>query len=206
MTSDIVQATAVKSTKGKETVGLATKETLGLSKSAPSKVDLPQDYIFSPPAIASPRETKVSVGDDDDFAAKAHAWVSPNKSDEVPSSKESSPDAFESNEKSIDESPASTKDSTSTSTIKAVLETEYEADFEPVATEEQLDVNLSIVGQSLAVQTTVSTEESAVLDASGNDFIKIILGGKEIMLVLPSGVSYLAVDTLDSLHQTRVVC
>ena len=204
MTADIVQATAV-STKGEETVGLATKETLGLSKSAPSgAVDLPQDYIFSPPAIASPRETKVSVGDDDDFAAKAHAWVSPNKSDEVPSSKESSP--LESNEKSIDESPASTKDSTSTSTIKAVLETEYEADFEPVATEEQLDVNLSIVGQSLEVQTTVSTEESAVLDASGNDFIKIIHGGKEIMLVLPSGVSSLAVDTLDSLHQTRVDC
>lgn len=203
MTADIVQATAV-STKGEE-IGLATKETLGLSKSAPSKVDLPQDY-FSPPAIASPRETKESVGDDDDFAAKAHAWVSPNKSDEVPSSKESSPDALESNEKSIDESPASTKDSTSTSTIKAVLETEYEADFEPVATEEQLDVNLSIVGQSLEVQTTVSTEESAILDASGNDFIKIIHGGKEIMLVLPSGVSSLVVDTLDSLHQTRVDC
>ena len=199
MTADIVQATAV-STKGEE-IGLATKETLGLSKSAPSKVDLPQDY-FSPPAIASPRETKESVGDDDDFAAKAHAWVSPNKSGEVPSSKESSP--VESNEKSIDESPASTKDSTST--IKAVLETEYEADFEPVATEEQLDVNLSIVGQSLEVQTTVSTEESAILDASGNDFIKIIHGGKEIMLVLPSGVSSLVVDTLDSLHQTRVDC
>ena len=81
------------------------------------------------------------------------------------------------------------------------METEYEADFEPVSAEEQLDVNLPVVGQSLEVQTTL-----LVLDASGNDFIKIIQRGKEIMLVLPSGVSSPVVDTLDLLHQTRVDC
>jgi len=65
-------------------------------------VDLPQDYLFSPAAAAavataaaavdqadSPRET-LSKSDSEAtvIVANKHAWVSPNKNDEVPSSLE----------------------------------------------------------------------------------------------------------------------
>ena len=184
-----------------DTFGVGLKDkTEGCIKDKDGSADLPQDWQdylpFSPPAadqIASARENPSKDSPLGTCStANAHTWVSPNKSDEVPSSKESSPDAQS-------EQTALRENEKSSGELNADLEAEYEVDFEPIAMEkqpvamkEQPDLDISIVGQRLEVQNVkgLSVADEVVLDASSKDFVKIIHGGKEVMLVLPSEVSF----------------
>eukprot|EP00579_Thalassiosira_antarctica_P012061 CAMPEP_0201925474 /NCGR_PEP_ID=MMETSP0903-20130614/14724_1 /ASSEMBLY_ACC=CAM_ASM_000552 /TAXON_ID=420261 /ORGANISM="Thalassiosira antarctica, Strain CCMP982" /LENGTH=738 /DNA_ID=CAMNT_0048463161 /DNA_START=55 /DNA_END=2269 /DNA_ORIENTATION=- len=183
--------------KMEETLGVGLKDKIeGCIKDKDRSADLPQDWQdylpFSPPAadqIASPRENSPKDSPlGNCSAANAHTWVSPNKSDEVPSSKESSPDAQS-------EQTALRENEKSSGELNADLEAEYEADFEPVAMEEQPDLDISVVGQRL--EKGLSVADEVVLDASSKDFVKIIHGGKEVMLVLPSEVSCELGSTLE---------
>mmetsp|Transcript_15228 Transcript_15228/g.33218 ORF Transcript_15228/g.33218 Transcript_15228/m.33218 type:complete len:201 (-) Transcript_15228:2114-2716(-) len=183
---------------GEETPGVAGKEIMmlkdkieefikGEDRSFP--VDLPQDYFpFSPSlagaAAAVPGNPSKDSPAGSCSATNGHAWVSPNKSDEVPLSNESSPDAQseqtppEENEKLHEELNA--KDYS-------------EADVEPIAMKEKPDLDLSIAGESLEIQNLAAprvTNDEAVLGASSEDFVKIIHGDKAIMLALPSEVSF----------------
>lgn len=155
--------------------------------------DLPQDCINSP---TSTEQIEIPVAAEKDepkgspaataSSANAHAWVSPNKSDEVPSSKDSSPDAqFD---KASDDADAPNVD------MKAEFDAEAEYAYD--ADSERPDLDLSIVGQRLEVLEEVASEDAVVdedelvlMDGSKKDFVKIIHGEKVVTLVLPSDVS-----------------
>lgn len=193
---------------GKEVIGLKAKiEEFATGKDGSSSTDLPQDYLpISPSAgvtnenIPTNASSSNENGEDSPAgscsAANKHMWVSPNKSDEVPSSQDSSPAtqpeqaAPGENEHSIEESNAKE----SPSSTKAEFGGEYDADSDPAAEEEHnTGLDLSIVGQSMEIQNSeilgVASDE-AVLGASGKDFAKIIHGDREVMLVMPSEVSF----------------
>lgn len=146
--------------------------------------DIPQDYFPFPPSSPEnlPKDSPVGVCS----TADAHTWVSPNKSDEISSSKESSPDiapekpVIRENEKS--EEQLNVKDSISS--IKTNLEA---VDIEPNATEEQSGFDMTISGEGLKIQkNNPSFIAKEAVFAPHKDFVKIAHGGKEIMLVLPS--------------------
>lgn len=187
---DWVTVTAEIKTMAEEGTAVALK---GVSITAAEKcikakemlvgVDMPQDYSFPSDEVAA-----VLIGADSNIAtaakpvssATAHAWVSPNKSDEVPSSEESSPtcDDLKINEKELAESG-----------INANLNAEFDGEFETTESVEASDPDLSIIGKRLEVQNLVGTSNvEAVLDATGKDFIRIVHGEKAVMMVLPSVV------------------
>jgi hypothetical protein len=179
------------------------------------KVDLPQDYLFSPTATAaaaavvdlfhSPRHT-FSKRDSEEtvVATNKRAWVSPNKNDDVPSTTESFP--------SSDEMKFEAKDSNVSDVIKKLLDgfvkrkeeaciktiadeensdpdfdAEYATGFE-VANEES-EVNLTVIGKRLEIENFADVAAEAVLHASSKSFANIIHEEKRVMLVLPSRVS-----------------
>lgn len=216
--AEVVEATAVVA-MNKETVGAAAgNEAMDLKTkldecikagnakptAAPTPtIDLPQDYLpFSP--------THDSLADACS-AAKAHTWVSPNKSDEVPSSlpssKESSPDVHSGQtspsaegigiDKLIDASEVKYEEESQVEVVD--LDAEYDADFEPIAKEEETppELDLSILGQSYLVSkivdeitdTAAKITDEVVLSSSQGDFVKIIHGDKHVMMAIPSEVS-----------------
>ena len=200
-----VQAATVEH-DGKEIDGEIVNEATALKdkmEELKRGTDLPQDYLpFSPSAtnVASPRAiSSKECPPNDSFAANAHTWVSPNKSSEVSSSKDSTPDALpepireETGHQDIQnvDNELNTKDSIYS--FEADLETEYEADFEAIVTDEIPDLDLSIVGEGLEIQKKVEIahvedDEEAVLDVTRKDIIKVNHGDKHIILVLPSEV------------------
>lgn len=140
-----------------------------------SGIDVPQDYSFST-AIAIDAATATAAT----IKNSAHAWVSPNKSDEEPSSEESSPSSsnLKFNEKELTES-----------SIPADLNA-GDIDFETPESEENCNLDLSIIGQRLEVQKLAGIKcKEGVLETTSKNFVKIIHGDKEVMLVLPSEVS-----------------
>jgi len=195
---------------GEETVGVGGNEVMELKdkieefihgKDRSTPIDLPQDYLpFSPAAAGSIESDRENPSKDSPpgscSAANVHTWVSPNKSDEVPSSKESSPDDHR-EQTALREKE---KSKGSTSSINVDLDAEYEADFEPIALEAKPELDLSIVGDSLEIQNSEVlsvADNEAVLSGSSKDFVKIIHGNKEVMLVLPSEVSCELGSTLE---------
>lgn len=147
------------------------------TKEAIVGVDLPQDYSLAPhdgAAVTTVSSSNISAAEN--VVATAHAWVSPNKSDEEPSSKESSPtcDDMKLNKTVLDESG-----------IKANFD-----QHDGGVKEESSDPDLSIIGHRMEVQhLDVASITDTVLDAAGNDCVRIIHGEKEVMLILPSEVS-----------------
>ncbi len=139
-------------------------------------VDLPQDYSFPPhDGAAVTTVTSSNISSAKTVVAAAHAWVSPNKSDEGPSSEESSPtcDDSKTNETVLDE-PG----------INANLD-QYDG-----GKEEASDPDLSIIGQRIEVQhLDVASITDTVLDTAGNDCVRILYGVKEVMMILPSEVN-----------------
>jgi hypothetical protein len=167
------------------------------------KVELPQDYLFSPTGassainqVDSPCET-FSKSDSETTAVvtNKHVWVSPNKSDEiVPSLMECPSNEWLKFE--VDESNAHD------------LIKKLRVDLEAAAAEENLaldfddenatgfdaaivdsSVDLSVIGKRLEIQTYADDVAEAVLHASSKSFANIIHGEKQVMLVLPSRVS-----------------
>ena len=74
------------------------KSSATTTKNNTSK-ELPQDYVSSPFSPADDANHRDGINNNNaqgspEVAGNVHAWVSPNKSDEVASSKESSPDVF----------------------------------------------------------------------------------------------------------------
>lgn len=182
-------------------------------------VDLPQDYLFSPAAAAaaavataaaavdqadSPRET-LSKSDSEAtvIVANKHDWVSPNKNDEVPSSLESSPSSelkFEEKDSNLSDVIKKLIDGfvsmKNISTFEAIavkeisdpdFDAEYATGFE--AADDEFNVNFSVIGKRMEVQTFAGVASAAVLHASSKSFANIIHGEKHVMLVLPSRVS-----------------
>jgi hypothetical protein len=181
------------------------------------KVDLPQDYLFCPAAAAAVATAAAAVDQADSptretfsksdsevtvIVANKHAWVSPNKNDEVPSSLESSPSSelkFEEKDSSADVIKKLIDDFVTMKKISnfeaiAVKENhdpdfdaEYATGFE--AADDEFEVNLSVIGKRMEVQTFADVASAAVLHASSKSFANIIHGEKPVMLVLPSRVS-----------------
>jgi hypothetical protein len=186
-------------------------------KGKEDKVELPQDYLLSPtmdPSAAnnqvdSPRETfSKSDSDATVVVANKHAWVLPNESGElVPLSVESSPSDDELKSE-VDQS----KNALELDSIKRLIDSfasgKQGIDLDPTAVNEKFDphfdveyskgfdaanvdsnVDLSVIGKRLEIQTSASVAAEAVLHASSERFANIIHGEKQIMLVLPSRVS-----------------
>jgi hypothetical protein len=179
-------------------------------KGKDDKVELPQDYLLSPAAINqvdSPRET-FSSNDSDVTAvvANKHALVSPNKSDElVPLLVESSPsddeskskveqskDALDSIKELIDSFAASKRGEDLDSTaVEGKLALDFNAEYGKGYDAAHFDTNvdLSVIGKRLEIQTSAGVAAEATLRASSDSFANIIHGDKKVMLVLPSRVS-----------------
>jgi len=161
-----------------EGVAITAAEECIKDKEMLAGVDMPQDYAAGPvPIQASSNITTAAKP----VMSAAHAWVSPNKSDEVPSSEESSPicDDLKLYEKELAESG-----------INASLNAEFDGEFETTESVETFDPDFSVIGERLEVQTLYGASNAEpVLDATGKDFIRIVHGEKAVMMVLPSEVS-----------------
>jgi hypothetical protein len=137
-----------------------------------------------------------------EVAGNIHAWVSPNKSDEVPSSKESSPDI--SNQTSFPSSKESSPESFHLN-ITALSD-----DNKVNVGNSSFNVNdgasrIAIVGKRLvepkkpdvpplglaSVSSNAMTELK--FDASNKDWIKIFHEGREVMVMLHDDVSVVVV-------------
>ena len=167
-----------------------------------SSLDLPQDYSpFSPSSPDNlPKDSPAGVCS----TADAHAWVSPNKSDEAPSFKESSPDVAPEKpviqEDNEPEEQLNAKDSTSPT--EKILEA---VDFEPIATEAESDFDFIITGESLEIQKNdASFISNEVVLVPRKDVVKITHGGKEIMLVLPPEVSFVIFHAISYLQGPKL--
>ncbi|KAK1734694.1 hypothetical protein QTG54_014567 [Skeletonema marinoi] len=141
-------------------------------KSALNLKDLPQDARspFSPTVDETPRDdgnNNYNAQGSPAVAGNIHAWVSPNKSDEVPSSKESSPDV--SNETSLPSSKESSPESFHLN-ITAISNANKE--------------NPDVPPLGLADVSSTAMTDALVFDASNKDWIKIVHGGKEVMVML----------------------
>lgn len=160
---------------------------------------LPQDANpFSPTAEETPRD-----GDDSknynaqgspEVAGNIHAWVSPNKSDEVPSSKESSPEVAPS-------SKGCSPDSFHLNTTASMDENKENIDN----SFSNLKIGtspISVVGKALkgsmrtaknipplGISAATNAKTELKLDASKKDFVKVIHEGKEVLLMLHEDVS-----------------
>ena len=75
---------------------------------------------------------------------------------------------------------------------------------------EKVDLDLSIIGERVEIQNdaanddvaaVIATDEEsdAVFDASNKDFIRIIHGDRQIMLIMPSEVSNISIFCFTSL-------
>ena len=176
------------------------------------KVNLPQDYLFSPATAASAATTAAAAVDRADspreafskidseatvIVANKHAWVSPNKNDEVPSSLESSPSSelkFEDKDSNVSDvikklidGFVSMKDISNKENSDPDFDADYATGFE--AANDESEVNLSVIGKRMEVQKFAGVAAEAVLHASSKSFANIIHGEKHVMLVLPSRVS-----------------
>ncbi|EED95156.1 predicted protein [Thalassiosira pseudonana CCMP1335] len=169
-------------------VGLTLTEELNCKDKVTSR-GLPQDY-FSPNEVSSIVEEGSPASC---FAANAHPWVSPNKSDEIASSKDSTPTTNDENTKKASKSPVDT------------LSTKASSDSENEYSDEEFDSpnkspSMRVIGNRIesAIKNTgippldLSTclmESDLIIDASGKDWIKVVHGDKEIMMVLPASGS-----------------
>lgn len=179
-------------------VGLTLTEELNCKDKVTSS-GLPQDY-FSPNEVSSIVEEGSPASC---FAANAHPWVSPNKSDEIASSKDSTPTTNDENTKKASKSPVDT------------LSTKASSDSENEYSDEEFDSpnkspSMRVIGNRIesAIKNTgippldLSTclmESDLIIDASGKDWIKVVHGDKEIMMVLPASVSSVCVDIEQSM-------
>ena len=183
------------------------------------KNNLPQDMPFSSPEEQSITLNKIRTNEVPSTqrmapegspmggccAANAHAWVSPNRSDEISSSRESPADTI-SEKTPLRENKSATEELESKDSISINLtpETEYEAVFEPAATMEAPSISIVDKHLEVPIQKNESSKSNTAtfplfdfadisdqelhLDVSSKDWIKIVHGGKEVMIVLPTEV------------------
>eukprot|EP00984_Skeletonema_dohrnii_P003798 scaffold1310_cov128-Skeletonema_dohrnii-CCMP3373.AAC.1 len=165
-------------------------------KSALNLKDLPQDARspFSPTVDETPRDGNANYNAQGSpaVAGNIHAWVSPNKSDEVPSSKESSPDV--SNQTSLPSSKESSPESfnLNITAISNANKENVDNSFSNVNVNDGASP-IAIVGRRLVdskkpdvpplgladVSSSNAMTDALVFDASNKDWIKIVHGGKE---------------------------
>ena len=178
------------------------------SKSSALK-ELPQD-ARSPFTMAeeTPRDGSSSYDaqGSPEVAGNIHAWVvSPNKSGEVPSSKESSPDV--SNHQTSFHSSKDTSPESFNLNITALSHDENKENVEnsfsnandrasPVSIvgKRLMEPNKSVVPPlGLAGVSSSNAAEGLKFEASKKDWIKIIHEGKEVMVMLHENVSVVVV-------------
>ena len=174
-------------------------------KSALNLKDLPQDARspFSPTVDETPRDgnsNNYNAQGSPAVAGNIHAWVSPNKSDEVPSSKESSPDV--SNLTSLPSSKESSPESFNLN-ITAISNANKENVDNSFSNVNDGASPIAILGKRLVdskkpdvpplgladVSSSKAMTDALVFDASNKDWIKIVHGGKEVMVMLHNDVS-----------------
>eukprot|EP00985_Skeletonema_marinoi_P016544 scaffold8922_cov219-Skeletonema_marinoi.AAC.23 len=173
-------------------------------KSALNLKDLPQDARspFSPTVDETPRDGNHNYNAQGSpaVAGNVHAWVSPNKSDEVPSSKESSPDV--SNQTSLPSSKESSPESFHLN-ITAISNANKENVDNSFSNVNDGAPPIAIVGKRLVdskkpdvpplgladVSSSNAMTDALKFDASNKDWIKIVHGGKEVMVMLHNDVT-----------------
>lgn len=190
-------------------------------KSVSDLKDLPQDARSPAVEEATPRyhhdgSNNYNAQGSPEVAGNIHAWVSPNKSDEVPSSKESSPDVSNSNSNQTSSSLPSSKASSPESfnlNITALSDDNNKENVEnSLSNANSGALPIAIVGKRLVEQqqgnkkadvvpplglaevvgsSTPPMTESLNFDATSQDFIKIVHEGKEVLVMLHKDVSVL---------------
>ena len=181
---------------------------------------LPQDANpFSPATEETPRDgdgnKTYNAQGSPEVAGNIHAWVSPNKSDEVPSSKESSPEeigpslstsskgyspnsfhlnitaSVDENKENVDNSFTNLNiGSSPISVVGKALEGAKKANIPPLG--------LSAPGTSSSAAMT-----ELKFDASKKDFVKVIHAGKEVLVMLHEDVSAVILTLLCSMREMK---
>ena len=161
--------------------------------------ELPQDARS--PINETPRDggsiNNYNAQGSPEVAGNIHAWVSPNKSDEVPSSKESSPDA---SNQTLPSSKSSSPESFNLN-ITALTDDNKENVENSFSNANDAASAISVVGKGLMEQkkpgvpplglAEVSSNAMTDLnfDASNKDWVKIVHEGREVMVMLHNDVS-----------------
>ena len=137
-----------------------------------------------------------------EVAGNIHAWVSPNKSDEVPSSKESSPDVSSNQTSSLPSSKASSPESFNLNIT--ALSDDNKENVENSLSNANADgaSSIAVVGKRLAEQSKADVPPLGLAEAkissnamteslnfSNDGFIKVVHGGKEVLVMLHKDVS-----------------
>lgn len=163
--------------------------------------ELPQDARSPTIEENTPRDgssININAQGSPEVAGNIHAWVSPNKSDEVPSSKESSPDA--SNPTSLPSSKSSSPESFNLN-ITALTDDNKENVENSFSNANDAASAIAVVGKGLMEQkkpgvpplglTEVSSNAMTDLnfDASQKNWVKIVHEGREVMVMLHNDVS-----------------
>lgn len=177
-------------------------------KSAPDFKDLPQD-ARSPTVEETPRgdhdgsNKNYNAQGSPEVAGNIHAWVSPNKSDEVPSSKESSPDVSSNQTASLPSSKASSPESFNLD-ITALSDDNKENVEHSFSNADSGTLPIAIVGKRLVEQgkaadvpplglaevgSSTPMTQSLNFDATSQNFVKIVHEGKEVLVMLHKDVS-----------------
>lgn len=180
------------------------KSSATTTKNNTSK-ELPQDYVSSPFSPADDANHRDGINNNNaqgspEVAGNVHAWVSPNKSDEVASSKESSPDVF--NQTS---SPDSFNLNTTASSDDN-KENENDVSFKSNVVNYGAPP-IAVVGKRLhkpqkpevpplGLADVSSAMTEFRVDASKKDWIKIVHRGKEVMVMLHDEVSVAQYSTI----------
>ena len=180
----------------------AADKKLAESVSKLKPTDLPQDARSPTIEENTPRDgdsiNNYNAQGSPEVAGNIHAWVSPNKSDELPSSKESSPDA--SNQTSLPSSKSSSPESFNLN-ITALTDDNKENVENSFSNANDAASAIAVVGKGLMEQkkpgvpplglAEVSSNPMTDLnfDASQKNWVKIVHEGREVMVMLHNDVS-----------------